>query len=501
MRFPHILCGALPSFCGAIASFALTIATQQLRAQADAARKPDTPEAFLRHQMEARHIPGMQVAILYHDKVVLSSAYGVASLQDAIPVTTQTVFPIYSITKAFTGVAVMQLVEAGRLDLSAPVWHYLDGLPTSWQPITIRQLLTHTSGLPNILDNETGALIVPGEDAAWAKVTTMPMEFAPGEKFNYCQTNYLLIGRIIDKLSGKPFIQFISENQFKVLDMPLTQYGDGHAVIAHSSHDYFLAPAKPDAAQPLSLYRNDFVEDSPSLLTAAGLNTTAEELAQWAVAVRQGKLFHNRETVDLLWTPGRINNGSMQGFSQLFNGYAIGWPALVRPEHRAMAPIGGGRTALFVYPDDDLTIVILTNLRRANPEDFVDELASLYIPTMKTSTGFGFPSASKSLHAAVIKSGGYEHLDEVLANAEKQGRPFQLSERDWETFGVHLFAIDQKENALIVLKKNVSLHPEVAAAYDLLSAIYYQLGNTELSNQNRQRYMELKAKETKPEKP
>lgn len=156
-----------------------------------------------------------------------------------------------------------------------------------------------------------------------------------------------------------------------------------------------------------------------------------------------------------------------------------------------MAPIGGGRAALFVYPDDDLTVVVLTNLRRTNPEDFVDELASYYVPAMKTSTGFGFPSASKQLHAAVMQHGGYRHLCEVLDDAAKQGHPFQLSEHDWEAYGIHLFQIDQSANCLIVLNKNVALHPDEAEAYGTLSVIYRLMGNTELASRNHQRFVEL----------
>jgi CubicO group peptidase (beta-lactamase class C family) len=204
VRFYHTL--SMPirfALCVALVGIATRI-----QAQPKPRREPDNADTFLRRKMEARHVPGMQVVVVNHGNVVLSRGYGVASLQDATPVTMRTVFPVYSITKAFTGVAAMQLVEAGKLDMAAPLSRYLDGLPQAWQPVTIRQLLTHTSGLPNIMDNETGALIAAGEEASWAKVISMPMEFAPGEKFSYCQTNYMLIGRIIDKLGGEPFIRF-----------------------------------------------------------------------------------------------------------------------------------------------------------------------------------------------------------------------------------------------------------------------------------------------------
>jgi CubicO group peptidase (beta-lactamase class C family) len=114
----------------------------------------DNVDSFLRRQMAERHIPGLQIAVARHGSIIFRHVYGIANVQDDIAVTDQTVFPINSITKAFTGVAIMQLVESGRLDLVAPVSRYLDGLPAPWQQVRIRQLLTHESGLPDIMGGE-----------------------------------------------------------------------------------------------------------------------------------------------------------------------------------------------------------------------------------------------------------------------------------------------------------------------------------------------------------
>ena len=304
-----------------------------LQAQSAHPPKPDTVEDCLRRQMKELHIPGMQVAVIHRGKIILEGVYGIANLQDSIPVTKTTVFPINSIAKAFTGVAVMQLVEAGKLDLAAPVSQYLDGLPQPWQVVTLRQLLTHNSGIPNILNNDTGRLVADSEDAAWAKVQTMPMEFATGEKFSYSQTNYLLLGRIIDKFSGEPFIRFINEKQLQVVGMPLTSFGDAHVVIPHSARDYSLVYG-PDGK---TRFNNLFEEFAPSILTATGMNSTADEMAHWILALQQGKLFKDKASLGILWTPGRLNNGKTAGFSEMMNGYALGWPA-----HRAPLTLGCG---------------------------------------------------------------------------------------------------------------------------------------------------------------
>lgn len=206
-------------------------------------------ETFLQATMQKHRIPGLQLAVVQHGKVVKLGAYGMANVEDSVPVTDQTVFPVHSITKAFTGVAVMQLVEAGKLDLAAPVSRYLDGLPAAWQGVTIRQLLTHASGIPDIWD-EHSRMIADGDEASWAKVLTMPMEFLPGSRFKYNQTNYVLLGRVIDKLSGEPFVKFIKERQLEVAGMPLTGFGDAHDVVPHCAGSYQILRGADGAPAP-----------------------------------------------------------------------------------------------------------------------------------------------------------------------------------------------------------------------------------------------------------
>lgn len=199
-------------------------------------------ETLLRREMQERRIPGLQVAVVQNGKIVLLKSLGVADLQNSIPVAGKSIFAINSCTKAFTGVAIMQLVEEGKIDLSAPVSRYLEELPEAWQPVTIRQLLTHVSGLPNLLPlldpmtNGFGNGL--NEEAVWMKTKSLPMAFPIGERFSYNQTNYALLGKIIDKLSGKPFAQIFREKQFQVAGMASTGFGDSREVIPQMAQTY-----------------------------------------------------------------------------------------------------------------------------------------------------------------------------------------------------------------------------------------------------------------------
>lgn len=217
------------------AAFPATAETSPTTAQA--AAPTDSVDLLVQQAMRQLRIPGLQLAVVRHGQLVKLGNYGLANVQDSVPVTGQTRFFLNSITKAFVGVAVMQLVEAGKLDLDAPIGRYQPELPATWHPATVRQLLTHTSGLPDILPED--ALVTENnEAAAWQQVQQQPLEFKPGEQFAYNQTNYLLLGRLITQLSGQPFAEYIQQRQLNVVGMPRTSFGDAHNVVPHLSRGY-----------------------------------------------------------------------------------------------------------------------------------------------------------------------------------------------------------------------------------------------------------------------
>lgn len=335
-------------------------------------------ESFIREQMKTRKIPGMQVAIVRHGKIVFLESFGIANLEDSIPVTNRTLFPVHSITKAFVGVAVMQLVEAGKLNLYAPISQYLDNLPATWQTITVHQLMTHMSGLPDIWD-KNAQLIDINEDSALAKVFSLPLNFKAGEKFQYVQTNYVLVGMIINKLTGGSFVDYITQHQFIPSGMKNSCFGDSKDVVPHLSGSYQFREIKHDSVIETDTLKS-LLRDWPKYLwTAVGLNTSAEELARWTIKLQQGKLI-KKESLQTLWTPGLLNDGTHEGFGPVLNGYGLGWPIAPREDHPVAGPTGGGRAAFFIYRKDDLTVIVLTNLIFSAPQRYIDDIAGFYIP-------------------------------------------------------------------------------------------------------------------------
>jgi len=342
----------------------------------------DKLDQYLEQKMLEQKIPGLQIAVIKNEKLIIARSYGLANLQDSVAVKNDTVFTINSMTKGFTGVAIMQLAEQGKLDLSASISTYLEDLPVQWRTITVKQLLTHTSGLPDIMGNGTYIISLREANAAWEKVQQQALEFPAGSQFRYNQTNYLLLGKIIDKLSGMPFVEYIKTHQLIPAGMKRTaSAGFAHFqdVIPHQARGYTY-----DITGELTTV---YAEFPPMLRATAGMSSNATELAHWLIALQSGKIFNDATSLAMLWTPAVLENGKTAGFSQTLNGYALGWQTMGRAEHPAVALVGGNRAALVTYPEDKLAIVVITNLMGAAPENFIDEIAGLYISGMETING------------------------------------------------------------------------------------------------------------------
>ncbi|MDR7069271.1 CubicO group peptidase (beta-lactamase class C family) [Pseudoxanthomonas japonensis] len=328
--------------------------------------------AFVQATMRAQRIPGLQIAVIQDGQVVLSESHGFANVENHVPVTRDTRFPINSATKAFTGVAIMQLVEAGRVDLAAPLSRYVAGVPQDWQDIRVRQLLAHTSGLPDLVD-EHGLVGGGSEHDAWQAIRQRPVDAPAGERFVYNQTNYALLAQIIAGQSGLPYEAHVARHQFSVAGMPSSTFGDSYDLIPGAATLYSYFPRKTDAQDTPERLSHWFHDMPYGLWAGGGIQTTADDVAHWLIALSAGRLI-SKANVREMWTPERLNRGTD-------GRWGAGWPVLATTPHRQIAGMGGARAALIVYPDDGLAVVVLTNLVGANPQDFIPAIAAYYLPS------------------------------------------------------------------------------------------------------------------------
>lgn len=448
------------------------------------------PEQFLRAKMQELHIPAAQLAVIQHGRIVKVGAYGTANVEHGVAATADSIFSINSCTKAFIGVAVMQLAEAGKLKIDDPVSLYLHDLPASWQKVTIRQALSHTSGLPNIIDDYERIVGGGGAVQAWKTVKKMPLEFPAGERYRYNQTGYVMIGKIIEQLSGQSFSSFVEQGQFKPARMTHTRFGDSADVVPHSAGGYSFSHNEGGKWIEGTQLSAIFVEFPQFFRPAAGILSTSTDIAHWLIALQNGSLLKDRSSIATLWQPVRLNDGSTAGPNPLLNGSALGWPVAVRDEHPAVGPIGGMRSTFFVYPKDDLAIVVLTNLQGANPELFIDELASYYIPDMAPSTGFGLPPAIKRYRAKLLER-GFDHASEVFDTMQAADPAAVPNESELNAWAYTLASQKAVPQALAILALNTRLHAQSWNAFDSYGEILEQSGDRRAAIVNYRRSLAL----------
>jgi len=379
-------------------------------------------------------------------------------------------------TKAFVGIAIMQLQEQGKLKVDDPISLYITGLPDQWKKITIKQILSNVSGLPNNIDQKEQLLGDGNEEKNWELVKQLPMEFTPGEKFSYNQTGYIILGKIITTLSGQHFTQFIEENQFKPCQMLSTRFGDSNDIIPNSGGAYSTIVNTDGKWINNGKLHTVFADFPVFFRTATGIISSAEDLSKWLIALQNGKLLKDRSSISQLFTTTQLNDGHIGGFNSLTNGYALGWPTVVREEYPAAAPVGGMRSALFVYPQNNLSVVVLTNLQGSNPEWFIDEIASYYLPGMKIKNGFGLSPNMKLLRKELIKK-GFKNTNLIYKTLKQNNKNFNLTEDEINTWGYQLLSLDKKEEALFIFQQNTLLYPDSSNVYDSYGEILETMGH------------------------
>jgi tetratricopeptide (TPR) repeat protein len=289
------------------------------------------------------------------------------------------------------------------------------------------------------------------DDFMWSKIKTLPMDFPTGEQFSYNQTNYIILGKIIDKFNGKPFTQVFNEGQFTLANMTSTVFADSRDVIPNWAQTYAYVSRMDNVKLNEEKLTINYAEFSPQHRTASGLNSTAEDIANWIITLQKGKIFKNKTSLNTLWTAGTYNNGTPTQ-------WALGWVTKPRPKHKAVMASGGGRSAFCVYPDDDLAIVVLTNLAGASPEEFIDELAGFYNPEIPISD----PITAIRMQ---LEKRGFEAAFDVYKDLKQKYPDFSASEVDLNDWAYRLLGKKVKE-ATQIFKLTASLYPNSWNAYD-----------------------------------
>jgi CubicO group peptidase (beta-lactamase class C family) len=345
--------------CTVLTSLAIT-------AHVAAAEMPAAVDAFVKEEMEARGLPGVVVAIL-RDGAITEKAYGLANVELDVPLSTNQLFPIASATKPFTSMLILSFVRDEQLRLDDAVGQLLPDLPESWREVTVRQLLSHTSGLPDVSVSPGSAeLIATTRDEAFAKLRVMPLQFPRGERWMYNQTNYALLQRIAEKISGKSIEAAMAERVFVPAGMTSVVYGDSDTLV-HGRVSLYTR----DQERGLVPRRLTFPQ---FLHTAAGVTTNARDLL--AFLAHTGKLLP-APLLEQAWTASKLNDGTTFRLDKNTLGYGLGW-VVNDADPKFVGHSGGGVAAMSWSPERRIGIVLLTN-GQTNIDGMMAKLAAVVL--------------------------------------------------------------------------------------------------------------------------
>ena len=353
-----------------IAGVAVLVTAAALGQPTSSARQADPVDAIVRQQMDAQRMPGVAVAVIRGGQVLKAQGYGLANVEHDVPVTDQTIFQSGSIGKQFTATAIMLLVDEGTLVLSDPLKKFYPDGPASWQPITIRHLLTHTSGIPDYTDGRLDYRRDYSEDELAKLAFEMPLNFTPGDEWRYSNTAYMLLGAIVRKVSGRFYGDLLRERVFAPLGMATARIISEADIVPHRAAGYQLVSGV--------LQNQDWV--SPALNTTAdgSLYLSLRDYIAWDKGLRARAIL-KPESWNAIFEPVRLNSGRRHR-------YGFGWD-VERLAGQQVTRHGGAwqgfKTYIARYLGDDLTIVVLANLAQAQPERIVNEIAAHYIPALK----------------------------------------------------------------------------------------------------------------------
>jgi D-alanyl-D-alanine carboxypeptidase len=315
--------------------------------------------------------PGAAVIVRKDGETLFERAYGMADLELGVPLRPDMVFRLGSITKQFTAAAILMLAEEGKLSLQDPIEKHLPGYPTQGHTITIEHLLTHTSGIQSYTDMPgwmTSRILSPMTVQELVDgFKREPMQFAPGERYAYNNSAYVLLGAIVEKASGSTYEAFVTERIFQPLGMTASYYGSTERIIPRRAPGYTREGDQPKNARYLSMTQP---------FAAGSLLSTVADLARWDAALYTEKLL-KRASLEKAWTPFVLKNGKATG-------YGYGW-AVSKLRGRRSINHGGGifgfSTFALRLPEERVYVAVLCNSDRpaADPGYVAKKIAALVV--------------------------------------------------------------------------------------------------------------------------
>jgi len=327
--------------------------------------RADKVDDYLKAEMLKQHIPGVSLAVVKDGKIIKAEGYGLANVELNVPARPETVFKIGSVSKQFISAGILLLIQEGKISFDDSISKFLDGTPETWKPITVRHLLTHTSG---IVREAPGfdPLKVQSDADVIKTAYSLPLRFAPGEKWEYCNVGYFSLAEIIRKVTGKPWGDYLRDALFKPLEMNSTRTTTMTELVQDRANGYGWREGK---------YSNAAV--FLALRPSGAFLSNVLDLAKWDAALYTERVL-KQTSRDQMWAEVKLNDGSTYP-------YGFGWELDKIGGHKLKhhgGTLPGFRAEIARFTDDRLTVIVLTNSDNADPGRIALDVAEFYIPNL-----------------------------------------------------------------------------------------------------------------------
>lgn len=325
----------------------------------------DSVDDYINAQLKAQHISGLSLAIIRDGRIIKTGSYGLANLETQTPTTAETVYKIGSVGKGIMAVGIMLLVEDEKIRLEDTIDRFITDVPSAWKRVTVRHLLTHTSGMPEDPPGFTPFMQQPDSEVI-RSLYPLPLMFPPGEQWSYSNAGYFILGDIIRLASGKSWSEFVEERIFRPLKMMSTRVTTTADVVPKRASGYIWTDGRFVKAE-------DWVSVRPS----GAFLSTIQDLARWHGALKSRALL-TRDSWRQVLSPARLNNGQTHPYGF---GFSLDpWQGRQRIYHDGHLP--GFLTIFEEFPEEGLAIVLATNTDEIDHGKLAHAIAGFYVPAL-----------------------------------------------------------------------------------------------------------------------
>ena len=320
--------------------------------------------------MERQHIPGMSIAVLVGDSVLMAQGYGWANLELGVPASDSTIYQSGSVGKQFTSALVLMLVEQGRLRLDDPIARYLPEGRQRWKGITVRHLLNHTSGIPDYTDSVVDLQRDYTDEQLVRAAAALPLLFPPGARWSYSNTGYLLLGVLIHRVTGTFYGDLLRDSVFTPLGMHTARVISEEDIVPNRAAGYRRVHGE--------IKNQTWVSPTLNMTADGSLYLCLRDYERWAVALNHRERPSAR-VLEMAWTPAPLSGGRTYP-------YGAGWFLVPQRNHQRIGHTGswqGFQTSIQRYPEFDLTVVALANLAGSHPGPVSEAIAGIIEPSLR----------------------------------------------------------------------------------------------------------------------